>query len=209
MKTWTGPIYEHATVLPRAGSMHSRPSLSKTLEGSLRVCWPRTLSSYHGSRPCTQDEHRKYNMPNAIRTKYDERKRMKKVKKLLNALTRTLNLHLQVRTLGLRLNNLHAWVIQLSGLQKPLWTQIYLTRTEASLPTFYLKESSYLIVSQHGIFFRRDKLMLKKRFREDEVEINIGKVTLQCGHFPLNLSSRTENPLELIVFTPHPRAPIP
>lgn len=81
MKTWTGPICEHATVLPRAGSMHSRPSLANTLEGSSRVCWPRTLSSYHGSRPCTQDDHRKYNMANAIKTKYNEREEKEKSEK--------------------------------------------------------------------------------------------------------------------------------
>lgn len=49
-----------------------------------------------------------------------QREEKVKVKKLLKALTRPLNIHLHVRTMGLGLNNLHAWVIQLSGLQRPL-----------------------------------------------------------------------------------------
>ena len=49
-----------------------------------------------------------------------EREKRKKVTKLLNVLTRHLNTHLQIRILGLRLYNLHTWIIQPVGLQRPL-----------------------------------------------------------------------------------------
>lgn len=48
-----------------------------------------------------------------------ERGKGNKVKKLLNAFPRHLNIHVQIRTLGHVLNNLYTWIVQLSGLQRP------------------------------------------------------------------------------------------
>lgn len=69
-----------------------------------------------------------------------------------------MKIHLQFRTLGFWLNILHTWVIQLSGLQRPRWTQINLTLKQIlpSPPDTSRRAADSKPV--HKIISRRDRL---------------------------------------------------
>lgn len=109
-------------------------------------------------------------------------------------------LHLQLKTLELRLGDLHAQDIHLSGLQKPLWAQVHLTLKQMlPSPAFTSKSIAVWLSQCMGSSSGGINCDADEGLTEDEVATKTGREHWHI-YFSLNPSPRTGKPQGLCVF---------